>query len=135
LQKWIYKRLLNKIEITARRNGIEIRKVNPAYTSLIGKLKYAPQFNIDKDIAAAFVIARRGLGYKEKLPKNYKELLNDKDFLLFSEASIEDKIAKLKKEIKEEKNQHKRNKLKSKLSKLRKEVKNVTKTFVVYYRK
>jgi transposase, IS605 OrfB family, central region len=53
LQKWIYKRLLNKIEITARRNGIEIRKVNPAHTSVIGKLKYAPQFNIDKDIAAA----------------------------------------------------------------------------------
>jgi IS605 OrfB family transposase len=123
LQKWIYKRLLNKIEITARRNGIEIRKVNPAYTSLIGKLKYAPQFNIDKDIAAAFVIARRGLGYKEKLPKNYKELLSDKDFLLFSEASIEDNIAKLKKEIKEERNQYKRNKLKSKLSKLRKELK------------
>jgi transposase, putative, N-terminal domain len=127
LQKWIYKRLLNKIEITARRNGIEIRKVNPAYTSLIGKLKYAPQFNIDKDIAAAFVIARRGLGYKEKLSKNYKGLLNDKDFLLFSEASIEEKIAKLKKEIKEEKNQYKRNKLKSKLSKLRKELKTLQK--------
>jgi len=123
LQKWIYKRLLNKIEITARRNGIEIRKVNPAYTSVIGKLKYAPQFNIDKDIAAALVIARRGLRHKEKLPKNYKELLSDKDFLLFSEASIEDKIAKLKKEIKEEKNQYKRNKSKSKLSKLRKELK------------
>ncbi|MFP3206233.1 MAG: IS200/IS605 family accessory protein TnpB-related protein, partial [Hydrogenobaculum sp.] len=123
LQKWIYKRLLNKIEITARRNGIEIRKVNPAYTSVIGKLKYAPQYNIDKDIAAAFVIARRGLGYKEKLPKNYKGLLNDKDFLLFSEASIDVRIAKLKKEIKEEKNQYKRNKLKSKLSKLRKELK------------
>jgi len=133
LQKWIYKRLLNKIEITARRNGIEIRKVNPAYTSLIGKLKYAPQFNIDKDIAAAFVIARRGLGYKEKLPKNYKGLLNDKDFLLFSEASIENKIAKLKKEIKEEKNQYKRNKLKSKLSKLRKELKALQKhlSFVI----
>jgi transposase, putative, N-terminal domain len=133
LQKWIYKRLLNKIEITARRNGIEIRKVNPAYTSLIGKLKYAPQFNIDKDIAAAFVIARRGLRFKESLPKNYKGLLNDKDFLLFSEASIEDKIAKLKKEIKEEKNQYKRNKLKSKLSKLRKEIKALQKhlSFVI----
>jgi transposase, putative, N-terminal domain len=133
LQKWIYKRLLNKIEITARRNGIEIRKVNPAYTSVIGKLKYAPQFNIDKDIAAAFVIARRGLGLKESLPKNYKELLSDKDFLLFSEASIEDKIAKLKKEIKEEKNQYKRNKLKSKLSKLRKELKALQKhlSFVI----
>ena len=133
LQKWIYKRLLNKIEITARRNGIEIRKVNPAYTSVIGKLKYAPQFNIDKDIAAAFVIARRGLGFKEKLPKNYKGLLSDKDFLLFSEASIEDKIAKLKKEIKEERNEYKRNKLKSKLSKLRKELKALQKhlSFVI----
>jgi transposase, IS605 OrfB family, central region len=133
LQKWIYKRLLNKIEITAKRNGIEIRKVNPAYTSLIGKLKYAPQFNIDKDIAAAYVIARRGLRFKESLPKNYKGLLNDKDFLLFSEASIEDKIAKLKKEIKEEKNEYKRNKLKSKLSRLRKELKALQKhlSFVI----
>jgi len=43
LQKWSYKRLLEKIEVLARRNGIEIRKVNPAYTSVIGKLKYSPQ--------------------------------------------------------------------------------------------
>ncbi|MFP3253728.1 MAG: IS200/IS605 family accessory protein TnpB-related protein [Hydrogenobaculum sp.] len=133
LQKWSYKRLLNKVEILARRDGIELIKVNPAYTSVIGKLKYAPQFNIDKDISAAFVIARRGLGFKERLPKNYKELLNDKDFLLFSEASIEDKIAKLKKEIKEEKNEYKRNKLKSKLSKLKKELKALQKhlSFIV----
>jgi IS605 OrfB family transposase len=123
LQKWIYKRLLNKIEITARRNGIEIRKVNPAYTSLIGKLKYAPQFNIDKDIAAAFVIARRGLGFKENLPKNYKELLNDKDFLLFSTAKIEDNIKQIKQQIKNENNQYNQNRLKSKLGKLRKELK------------
>jgi hypothetical protein len=103
--------------------GIEIRKVNPAYTSVIGKLKYTPQFNIDKDIAAAFVIARRGLGFKEKLPKNYKELLNDTDFLSYTIARIEYNITKLKQKIKEEKNQYKRNKLKSKLSKLRKELK------------
>jgi len=123
LQKWSYKRLLEKIEILAKRNGIEIRKVNPAYTSVIGKLKYAPQFNIDKDIAAAFVIARRGLRFKENIPKNYEKLLEDKEFLSYSIAIIEDNIAKLKKEIKEEKNQYKRNKLKSKLSKLRKELK------------
>jgi len=67
------------------------------------------------------------------LPKNYKGLLSDKDFLLFSEASIEDKIAKLKKEIKEERNEYKRNKLKSKLSKLRKELKALQKhlSFVI----
>ena len=123
LQKWSYKRLLEKIEILAKRNGIEIRKVNPAHTSVIGKLKYAPQFNIDKDIAAAFVIARRGLGYKENIPKNYKGLLNDVDFLSYSIARIEDNIRNLKQKIKEEKNEYKRNKLKSNLIKLRKHLK------------
>ena len=127
LQKWSYKRLLDKIEVLARRNGIEIRKVNPAYTSVIGKLKYAPQYNIDKDIAGAYVIARRGLGYKEKLPKNYKELLNDTDFLSYTIARIEDSITKLKQKIKEEKNEYKRNKLKSILAKLRKNLKTLQK--------
>jgi len=123
LQKWSYKRLLEKIEILAKRNGIEIRKVNPAYTSVIGKLKYAPQYNIDKDIAGAYVIARRGLGLKESLPKNYKELLNDIDFLSYSIARIEDNITNLKQKLKEEKNEYKRNKLKSNLAKLRKHLK------------
>jgi len=127
LQKWSYKRLLNKIKVLAKRNGIEIRKVNPAYTSVIGKLKYSPQYNIDKDIAGAYVIARRGLGYKERLPKNYKELLNDADFLLYTIARIEDNIAKLKQKLEEEKNEYKRNKLKSKLAKLRKYLKTLQK--------
>ncbi|ACD65987.1 transposase [Sulfurihydrogenibium sp. YO3AOP1] len=123
LQKWSYKRLLEKIEVLARRSGIEIIKVNPAYTSVIGKLKYSPQYNIDKDIAGAYVIARRGLGFKEKLPKNYKELLNDTDFLSYTIAKIEDNIKKLKQKLKEEKNEYKRNKLKSTLAKLRKNLK------------
>jgi IS605 OrfB family transposase len=123
LQKWSYKRLLEKIEILAKRNGIELIKVNPAYTSVIGKLKYAPQYNIDKDIAGAYVIARRGLGYKEKLPKNYKELLNDTDFVSYTIARIEDNIKKLKQKLKEEKNEYKRNKLKTKIAKLRKNLK------------
>jgi IS605 OrfB family transposase len=123
MQKWSYKRLLEKIEVLARRNGIELVKVNPAYTSVIGKLKYAPQHNIDKDIAGAYVIARRGLGYKEKLPKNYKELLSDVDFLSYTIAKIEDNIAKLKQKLKEENNEYKRNKLKSKLTKFRKNLK------------
>jgi len=123
LQKWVYKRLLNKIEITAIRIGIEVKKVNPAYTTLIGKLKYAPQYNIDKDIAGAYVIARRGLGFKEKLPTNYKELLNDTEFLVYSIARIEDNITNIKQKIKDEKNQYRKNKLKSTLTKLRKDLK------------
>jgi IS605 OrfB family transposase len=127
LQKWSYKRLLEKIEVLARRNAVELIKVNPAYTSVIGKLKYSPQYNIDKDIAGAFVIARRGLGFKERLPKNYKQLLNDTDFLSYTIARIEDNIAELKQKLKEEENRYKKNKLKSKLAKLRKNLKTLQK--------
>jgi len=127
LQKWSYKRLLEKIEVLARRNGIEIIKVNSAYTSVIGKLKYSPQYNIDKDIAGAYVIARRGLRFIEKLPKNYKELLNDTDFLSYTIARIEDNIRKLKQELKEEENEYKRNKIKNKINKLRKNLKTLQK--------
>jgi len=106
----------------ARRNGIQVIKVNPAYTSIIGKLKYAPLYNIDKDTAGAYVIARRGLGFKERMPKNYKQLLKDAEFLSYAIAKIEDKIAKIKQEIRKEKNEHKRNRLKSILWKTRKEL-------------
>ena len=71
LHSWNFKSLLSKIERIAKLNGIEVIKVNPAFTSVIGSLKYAPQLNIDKDIAGAFVIGRRALGFKEEIPENY----------------------------------------------------------------
>jgi len=123
LQKWVYKGLLQKIEIVARRSGIQVIKVNPAYTSIIGKLKYAPLYNIDKDTAGAYVIARRGLSFKERLPKNYKKLLKDTEFLSYSVARVEDRIARLRKEIGEEKNEYKKNKLRSNLRRLKGELK------------
>jgi hypothetical protein len=123
LQKWIYKGLLEKIEVVGKRNGVQLIKVNPVYTSVIGKLKYAPIYRIDKDVASAYVIARRGLGFKESLPKNYRKLLEDNEFLSYSLARVEDRIAKLKKEVEEEKNEYKRNKLKSELRRLKRELK------------
>jgi IS605 OrfB family transposase len=122
LQKWVYKALLQKIEIVAMRNGIQVIKVNPAYTTIIGKLKYAPLYNIDKDTAGAYVIARRGLGFKDRMPKNYKGLLKDAEFISYTIAKIEDKIVKLKQKIREEKNEYKRNRLKSILCKIRREL-------------
>ena len=44
-------------------------------TSIIGILKYAPQHMLTKDVASAYVIARRGLGLKERIPKAYKDIL------------------------------------------------------------
>ncbi len=78
-----------------KRSGVQLIKGNPAYTSVIGKLKYAPIYKIDKDVAGAYVMARRGLGFKESLPKNYRKLLVVKEFLSFSVARVEDRIAML----------------------------------------
>jgi IS605 OrfB family transposase len=119
LQKWIYKGLLEKIEVVCKRNGVQLIKVNPAYTSIIGKLKYSPMLGIDKDVAGAYVIARRGLGFEEKLPKNYRELLKDKEFLAYAIAKVDERINELKSELKKEINEYKKNALKERIKRLR----------------
>jgi len=119
LHKWAYKSILEKIEVYARRMGVQLIKVNPAYTSIIGKLKYAPQLSIDKDIAGAYVIGRRGFGFEERLPKNYRELLKDKEFLAYAIAKVDERINELKSELKKETNEYKRNALKERVKRLR----------------
>jgi IS605 OrfB family transposase len=120
LHKWAYKSILEKIEVYARRMGVQVIKVYPAYTSIIGKLKYSPMLGIDKDVAGAYVIARRGLGFEEKLPKNYRELLKDKEFLAYAIAKVDERINKLKSELKKETNEYKKNALKGRIKRLRK---------------
>jgi hypothetical protein len=50
--------------------------VNPAFTSIIGILKYQHMYGIAVHEAAGYVIARRGLGYEcEKIPKVLLDIL------------------------------------------------------------
>jgi IS605 OrfB family transposase len=72
-----YRSLLDKVKILAQRKGIQVIEVDPAYTSVIGLLKYAPQYMISKDEAAAYVIARKGLGLKEQIPEGYMAILRE----------------------------------------------------------
>jgi len=118
LHNFIYKNLLSKIEILCLRKGIEFIKVNPAFTSIVGMLKYAPQYNVDKDIAGAYVIGRRGLGLSEKIPKNYLKLLKNSEYLNSVLQVLENQINALKKKIKHENNKYKLNTLRSDLKKL-----------------
>ncbi|MBM7582037.1 IS605 OrfB family transposase [Caldicoprobacter guelmensis] len=74
-----YRSLLDKVKILAQRKGIQVIEVDPAYTSVIGLLKYAPQYMISKDEAAAYVIARRGLGLKERIPEGYMAIVEHLD--------------------------------------------------------
>ncbi len=63
------RQLNTAIQRTALRNGINICLVAPNYTSFIGQIKYARMYGISRHLAAAYLIARRGLKLDEKLPK------------------------------------------------------------------
>jgi hypothetical protein len=78
-------------------------------------LKYAPQLNIDKDIAGAYMIGRRALGFKEDMPENYEKLLKDKVYLEFALKKYEKREKELTELIEKESNEYKRNALKSEL--------------------
>ncbi len=113
LHYWNFKSLLSKIEKVAKLKGIEVIKVNPAYTSVIGALKYTLQLGTDKDIAGAYVIGRRALGFKEEIPENYLKLLSDREYLEHAIYCYEEK--ELREQLKKETNRYKKNSLNSEL--------------------
>ena len=115
LHQWNAKKLLQKLKRVAMIKGVEVIEVNPAYTSIIGMLKYAPQLSVDKDIAGAYVIGRRALGFKEDMPENYEKLLKDKAYLEFALKRYEEREKELIELIEKESNEYKRNALKSEL--------------------
>jgi IS605 OrfB family transposase len=115
LHNWDAKKFLQKLKRVAMLKGVEVIEVNPAYTSIIGMLKYAPQLSIDKDVAGAYVIGRRALGFKEDTPKNYERLLKDKAYLEFALKRYEEREEELRELIEKETNQYKRIALESEL--------------------
>jgi IS605 OrfB family transposase len=113
LYHWNAKKFLQKLKRVAMLKGVEVVEVHPAYTSIIGMLKYAPQLSIDKDIAGAYVIGRRALGFKEDTPENYEKLLKDKAYLEFALKRYEEREKELTELLEKETNQYKRNALES----------------------
>ncbi|MFX1520835.1 MAG: IS200/IS605 family accessory protein TnpB-related protein [Promethearchaeota archaeon] len=67
---------LELLERKCKKRGVSIRKVFPGYTSLIGKYKYSGLHNLSTHHLASYVIARRGLGFKEALPAVYDWVLS-----------------------------------------------------------
>lgn len=52
-----------------RRLGVQLIKVNPAFTSVIGMIKFMAKYGLNSGTAAAMVIARRAMRLREKLPQ------------------------------------------------------------------
>jgi IS605 OrfB family transposase len=123
LQFFSYRRILKKIESLANQEGIEIVKVNPAFTSVIGMMKYCPQYFIDKDVAGAYVIGRKALGFQEKIPKNYKKLLKSQIYIQYALWRLGKMEDELKNKLNQEKNKYKANGIKRDLRRLKREKK------------
>ena len=63
---FIYRKIIEAIKDRAAKVGIEVLEVNPAFTSILGILKYQKMYSLNRHTAAALVIARRGLQVKER---------------------------------------------------------------------
>ncbi|MHB1653879.1 MAG: IS200/IS605 family accessory protein TnpB-related protein [Desulfitobacteriaceae bacterium] len=67
---FVWSKFLEAVERKAAREGVPLIKVKPAFTSVIGILKYQEQYGISNHEAAAYVIGRRALGFNhEKVPR------------------------------------------------------------------
>ena len=51
------------------RQGVEVRQVNPAFSSVIGRVKFMERYGLSVHQAAALVLARRLLGCSERIPR------------------------------------------------------------------
>ena len=51
------------------REGVEVHQVNPAFSSVIGRVKFMERYGLSAHQAAALVLARRLLGCSERIPR------------------------------------------------------------------
>lgn len=58
-----YSSFKDMLKTRAKRFGVEVIEVNPAYTSLIGHFKFMKKYGISSHGSASMVIARRGLRF------------------------------------------------------------------------
>lgn len=75
LHNFMYRKYLTIMHSLGMKYELLVKEVNPAFTSIIGKYKYASQKKLSPHQAASYVIARRGLNFSEHLLKEHKQLL------------------------------------------------------------
>lgn len=61
------------------KQNVNVVQVPPHYSSFIGKVKYQQTYGLSVHQAAAFVLARRGMGFKENVPQEILSVLFAKE--------------------------------------------------------
>jgi len=73
------KLLFNRLVVALRKRGLAVFTVPANFTSFIGYFKYAETYGLSAHQAAALVIARRALGFAEKVPEEVLKLLSPQE--------------------------------------------------------
>ena len=69
LSQFAYSQFAELVESKSRLSAIQVISVNPAYSSLIGMIKYMSLYGLNSGTAASLVLARRCFRFSERLPR------------------------------------------------------------------
>jgi IS605 OrfB family transposase len=69
-----YRKILEAIKRRAMKEGVQVIEIEPAFTSVLGALKYQKMYSIPIHNAAAIVIGRRAMGFLEREDFNVSEV-------------------------------------------------------------
>ena len=78
LSAFAYRSIQTHLKARGAAEGVEVHTVNPAYTSIIGRVKFADRYGLSIHHAAAFSIGRRFLGVSERMPQGQREIPDGK---------------------------------------------------------
>ena len=69
LSQFAYSKFCDLVESKCRLKAIQAIQINPAYSSLIGMVKYMSLYGLNSGTAASLVLARRSFRFSERLPR------------------------------------------------------------------
>jgi IS605 OrfB family transposase len=78
---FIYKKMIESIKSRAEKKGVAVVEINPAFTSVLGQLKYQKMYSLNRHTSAGLVIARRGMGLLERQDFTVKSSLTKRNTL------------------------------------------------------
>ncbi|WP_284036140.1 hypothetical protein [Neobacillus sp. 114] len=76
---FVYRKILTTLISKCIKEGISLAQVPAYYSSLIGRVKYQKPYGLSVHQSAALVLARRAMGYDEKIPKQMMLVLFAKE--------------------------------------------------------
>jgi IS605 OrfB family transposase len=76
---FVYRKIITILISKSIKAGVSLAQVPAYYSSLIGRVKYQTTYGLSIHQSAALVLARRAMGFKEKVPKQLMSVLFAKE--------------------------------------------------------